>query len=209
VQKNEQHDRINRRRYVQRALEDPGGIGAEREDRESTPPDGARSGQGSPPAPFFCFTKPMTADSTETDEKPCPLTVSEWIALLTAESQAKFGYKHLVVAILLAVCSIVLSGYVAGMTYITARFGSSGDYMQVIFGVAFAVLVYYAYRTKPTLHILMDMFKEKDKNSEIIKGIISGELTDSDEIRRRYHEQKNTHRSVRETDHRHPRETGQ
>ena len=38
----------------QRAPEDPGGIGAEREDRGSTPPpDGARSGQGSPPAPLL------------------------------------------------------------------------------------------------------------------------------------------------------------
>ena len=152
----------------------------------------------------------MTGNSTETDEKPCPLTVSEWIALLTAEDQVESGYKHIAVAMLLALFSIVFSGYVAGMTYVTARFGSSGDYMQVIFCVAFAVLVYYAYRsTKPTLYILMDMFKEKDKNSEIIEGIISGELTDSDEIRRRYHEQKNTHRPVRETDHRHPRETGQ
>ena len=149
----------------------------------------------------------MTGNSTETDEKPCPLTVSEWIALLTAESHAKFGYKHIAVAMLLSLFSIVLSVYVAGMTYITARFGSSGDYMQVIFGVAFAVLVYYAYRTKPTLDIFMDVFKEKDKNSEIIEEIISGELTDSDEIRRRYHGQKNTHR--RETDRRHPRETGQ
>jgi len=36
---------------------DPGGIGAEREDRGSTPPpDGARSGQGSPPAPLLFFT---------------------------------------------------------------------------------------------------------------------------------------------------------
>jgi len=37
----------------QRAPEDPGGIGAEREDRESPPPDGARSGQGSPRRFFF------------------------------------------------------------------------------------------------------------------------------------------------------------
>ena len=64
----------------QRAPEDPGGIGAEREDRESTPPDGARSGQGSPPAPFFCFTKPMTGNSIETEEMPCPLTRSDWIS---------------------------------------------------------------------------------------------------------------------------------
>ena len=77
----------------QRAPEDPGGIGAEREDRGSTPPDGARSGQGSPPAPLlFRFTNPMTGNSTETDEKPCPLTVGEWIALLAAESQAKSGH---------------------------------------------------------------------------------------------------------------------
>jgi len=88
----------------QRAPDDPGGICDEREDRESTPPpeqphhgkrppaDDACSGQGSPPAPFFCFTKPMTGNSTETDEKPCPLTVSEWIALLAAESQAKSGH---------------------------------------------------------------------------------------------------------------------
>ena len=41
---------------------------------------------------FFRFTNPMTGNSTETDEKPCPLTVSEWIALLAAESQAKSGH---------------------------------------------------------------------------------------------------------------------
>ena len=57
-------------------------------------PDGARSGQGSPPAPLlFRFTNPMTGNSTETDEKPCPLTVSEWIALLTAESHAIISCK--------------------------------------------------------------------------------------------------------------------
>ena len=43
----------------QRAPEDPGGIRAEREDRGSTPPDGARSGQGSPArsASFFRFSQ--------------------------------------------------------------------------------------------------------------------------------------------------------
>jgi len=41
---------------------------------------------------FFRYTNHMTGNSTETDEKPCPLTVSEWIALLAAESQAKSGH---------------------------------------------------------------------------------------------------------------------
>jgi len=56
------------------------------------PPDHA-SLRAARPLRFFCFTKPMTGNSTETDEKPCPLTVSEWIALLTAESHAIISCK--------------------------------------------------------------------------------------------------------------------
>ena len=145
---------------------------------------------------FFCFTKPMTADSTETDEKPCPLTVSEWIALLAAESQAKSGYKNLAVVLLLAlfsmalaVVSIMLSAYAA--TDFESLGLSMRSILLLLFCVAFALLAYYAYRsTKPIIDILMDVVTEKDKNSEIVEEIISGELTDSNEIRRRYHEQK-------------------
>ncbi|MEA1943887.1 MAG: hypothetical protein U9N07_00860, partial [Euryarchaeota archaeon] len=66
-----------------------GGICAE---RESTPPPDDGDGKapvgrttlrcGSPPAPllFFAFANHKTSNSTETDEKPCPLTVSGWIA---------------------------------------------------------------------------------------------------------------------------------
>ncbi|MEA1943885.1 MAG: hypothetical protein U9N07_00850 [Euryarchaeota archaeon] len=156
----------------------------------------------------------MIGNSTEPDDKPCPLTVGEWIALLAAESQAKFGYKHIAVAMLLAACSMALAAVsIILSAYAATDFESFGRSMRsillLLFCVAFAVLVYYAYRTKPTLDILMDVVEEKDKNSEIIEEIISGELTDSNEIRRRYHEQKNTHRPVRETDHRHPHETGQ
>jgi len=64
----------------QRAPEDPGGIGAEREDRGSTPPDGARSGQSSPRRFFFRYTNHMTSDSIKTGNKRCPLTVGGWIA---------------------------------------------------------------------------------------------------------------------------------
>ena len=176
------------------------------------PPDDASLRTARPLRFFFCFTKPMTADSTETDEKPCPLTVSEWIALLAAEDQVESGYNHLAITVLLmffsmvlAAVSITLSAYAA--TDFESFVLSMRSILLLLFCVAFAVLVYYAYRTKPTLDIFMDVFKEKDKNSEIIEEIISGELTDSNEIRRRYHGQKNTHR--RETDHRHPRETGQ
>ena len=138
----------------------------------------------------------MTADSTETDEKPCPLTVSEWIALLTAESQAKFGYKHLVVAILLAVCSILMTAYIEVVVYIATRFGSSGDYMQVIWSVVFCAMLAIFYRI---CHVksLADMFKDEDKNSEIIEEIIAGELTDPDEIRKRW-QTRETHASAEE-----------
>ena len=156
----------------------------------------------------------MTGNSTETDEKPCPLTVSEWIALLAAEDQVESGYNHLAITVLLmffsmvlAAVSITLSAYAA--TDFESFVLSMRSILLLLFCVAFAALVYCAYRTKHTLYIFIDAFKEKDKNSEIIGEIISGELTDSNEIRRRYHEQKNTHRPVRETDHRHPRETGQ
>jgi hypothetical protein len=126
----------------------------------------------------------MTSDSIETDDKPCPLTVGEWMAFLTAESQTIHGYKQLVVVMLLAAFSIVFSGYVAGMTHITARFGSSGDYMQLIFGVVYwvafgAVLIRYFTLTR-------DIIDKKDEKSEIIRDIVSGELTDPDKIRKRW-----------------------
>ena len=106
----------------------------------------------------------MTGNSTETDEKPCPLTVSEWIALLAAESQAKFGYKHLVAAILLAVCSILMTAYIEVVVYIATRFGSSGDYMQVIWSVVFCAMLAIFYRI---CHVksLVDMFKPEFERS--------------------------------------------
>ncbi len=37
----------------------------------------------------------MTGKSIVTDEKPCPLTMGEWLALLAAESQTMHGYINL------------------------------------------------------------------------------------------------------------------
>jgi len=119
----------------------------------------------------------MTGKSIETDEKPCPLTVGEWIALLTAESQVKSGYKNLAIMMLLMVFSITLTVYTA------TRFETLGSLTKLIAGVIscviVALLIYYSKLT-------MNIFTEKDGNSEIIEEIVSGELTDSDEIRKRW-----------------------
>ena len=126
----------------------------------------------------------MTDNSIESDEKPCPLTVSDWIALLAAEDQTIHGYKHLAVTLLLAAFSIVFSGYVAGMTYTTTHFGSFGGYMQLIWAAVYwvifgAVLIRYFILT-------MDTIDKKDEKSEIISDIVSGELTDPNKIRKRW-----------------------
>lgn len=70
-----------------------------------------------------------------------------------------------------------------GVTHIATRFGSSGDYVQLIFGVVYwvvfgAVLIRYFIRTRDIIDI-------KDENPEIIRDIVSGELTDPDKIRKR------------------------
>jgi len=52
-----------------------------------------RCGQGSPLRFFFRYTNHMTSDSIKTGNKPCPLTVGEWIALLTAESHVIISCK--------------------------------------------------------------------------------------------------------------------
>ncbi|MEA1944510.1 MAG: hypothetical protein U9N07_04140 [Euryarchaeota archaeon] len=133
----------------------------------------------------------MTGDSTEPDDKRCPLTVGEWIALLTAEDQVKSRDKNLAVTALLMLFSMVLAAVSITLSaYVAADFESFGLSMRsillLLFCVAFAALVYCAYRIKHRLDIFMDVFKEEDKNLKIIEEIISGELTDSDEIKRRY-----------------------
>ncbi|MCK4811398.1 MAG: hypothetical protein KAS74_03925 [Methanosarcinales archaeon] len=133
----------------------------------------------------------MTGKSIGTDEKPCPLTRGEWLALLAAESQAKFGYEHLAVAVLLAACSSVLIAYIAGMTYIATRFESSGDPIQLVWIVVFCVMLALFYRKFP-VKSLVNMFKEEYENSKTIEEIISGDLTDSDEIRKQYYERRKT-----------------
>ena len=126
----------------------------------------------------------MTERPIEAGETPCPLTVGEWTAFLAAESQTMLGYKHLAVVMLLALFSIVFSGYVAGMLYIATYFGSSGGYMQLIFGVVYwvvfgAVLIHFFILTR-------DITDIKDENPKIIRDIVSGELTDPDKIRKRW-----------------------
>jgi membrane protein YdbS with pleckstrin-like domain len=119
----------------------------------------------------------MTGNSIESDEKPCPLTVGEWIALLTAESQVKSGYKNLAIMMLLMVFSITLTVYTATCF---ETFGPLTELIAIVgFCVIFALLIYYSKLT-------MNVFTEKDGNSEIIEEIVSGELTDSDEIRKRW-----------------------
>jgi len=125
------------------------------------------------------------------DETPCPLTVGEWLAFLAAESQVKSGYKHLVVTVLLMFFPLVLAAVAIMLTAYTATdFESFGFYAQwvllLLFCAAFAALMYCAYRAKHILFIVMGMFKIKDKNSEIIEEIIAGNLTDPDEIRKRW-----------------------
>jgi len=119
----------------------------------------------------------MTGGSIESDEKPCPLTRGEWLALLAAESQVKSGYKILAVTMLLMAGSITLAAYAA------TRFETFGFSLRLfsvtVFCTMFAALIYYGKLT-------MNIFTEKDGNSEIIEEIVSGELTDSDEIRKRW-----------------------
>ena len=125
----------------------------------------------------------MTSDPIETDDMPCPLTVGEWIALLAAKSQSIHGYKHLAVVVLLAAFTIVMAGFTG------TDFESFGFFLRLFsvaaFCVIFVVLIFCAKRT-------INIFKERDEDLEIIEEIISGKLTDSDEIRERYYERKRT-----------------
>ena len=132
-----------------------------------------------------------------TDEKPCPLTRGEWLALLAAESQAKFGYKHLVFAVMLTAYSILIATYMDGATYIATRFGSFGDPMQLVWIVVFCAILALFYRI---CHVesLVNMFKEEDKNPEIIKEIISGKFADPDEIRKQWEKNHDSPENAKE-----------
>jgi len=109
----------------------------------------------------------MTGKSIEPDNKPCPLTRGDWIALPTAEDQVESGHKHLAVTMTFAAFPILVAAYAA------TRFETFGLLMKLIsvvaFLVAFAVLIYLAKLT-------INMFNQRDKNLEIIEEIISGEL---------------------------------
>ena len=87
------------------------------------------------------------------------------------------GYKNLAIMMLLMVFSITLPVCTA------TRFETFGPLTKLIaiagFCVIFALLIYY---TK----LITNVFTKKDKNSEIIKEIIAGNVTDPDEIRTRW-----------------------
>ena len=133
----------------------------------------------------------MTERQIEADETPCPLTRGEWLAFMAAESQVKLGSAHLVVTVLLMFFPLVLSTVAIMMTvYMATDFKIFGDCVQwillLIFCAAFAALMYHAYRAKHRLLTIMNSFNVKDKNPEIIEEIIAGNLTDPDEIRKRW-----------------------
>lgn len=110
----------------------------------------------------------MNERPIEAGEKRCPLTRSDWIVFLTAKSQTIHGYKYLVVTLLLVALSILMKVF-KRTSFET--FGLS----ELLISVAFVAVICYAIGTR-------SMLKERDENLEIIKEIIAGDLTDSDEI---------------------------
>ena len=129
----------------------------------------------------------MTENPTETNEKQCPLTRGEWLALMAAESQVMHGYINLVVT--------VTSMFVAMVLAVAIYVATNHEYFKsfstliyvviiVVYFVTVAAVMYISYKV-PTW-----ASKEEYENSETIREIISGKLTDSDEIRRSYNKRK-------------------
>lgn len=106
-------------------------------------------------------------EEKELGEKDCPLTTGEWITFLTAESRANLVFIITAVAIILA-------------AYTATSFEELGHYIQLIFVIVF-------YSTIILLICVEIIVSKKSRESDrIVKKIISGELSDSNEIRRQW-----------------------
>ena len=135
----------------------------------------------------------MTERQIEADETPCPLTRGEWLALLAAESQTVHGYKHLAVVVILAACSILVSVTTYVGIYVATPTEDFNFFIKLIY--FFIKLIYVVIIVAVTYYILkcaMNIPKEEYENSKTIEEIISGDLTDTDEIRKQYYERKRT-----------------
>lgn len=100
-------------------------------------------------------------------EKDCPLTTGEWITFLTAESRANLVFIITAVAVILA-------------AYAATSFGDLGHYYTIIFVITFyscIILIFY---------VEINVIKKSRESDRIVKKIISGELSDSNEIRRQW-----------------------
>ena len=124
----------------------------------------------------------MNSDSIETDETPCPLTISDWIVFLTAESRTVHGYINLVVMVI----SMFVAILVAVAIYVASYHEYFNSFMKLVYIVIVAAAMYYIlkYAMEHAIDILKE--EEEDKNSKIIRDIISGDLPDSDKIRERW-----------------------
>ena len=145
---------------------------------------------------------PTETNENETNEKPCPLTRGEWLALLAAESQVMHGCMNMAVtvatmfvAMVLAVAIYVASILVAVVIYAASHhegfisfFNSFSTLIYVVIAVVYVMIVVAA--TFFMLIVIIRASKEEYENSETIRKIIAGELTGLNEIRKQYDERK-------------------
>jgi len=104
-------------------------------------------------------------------KRDCPLTTGEWITFLTAESRANIEFIITTVAIILA-------------AYAATSFGKFGILIRLILLLFFGLAIISIFCAE-----IIVILKSEEYN-RIVKNIISGELTDSNEIRRQW-ERKN------------------
>jgi cytochrome bd-type quinol oxidase subunit 2 len=116
---------------------------------------------------------PTETNENETNEKPRPLTRGEWLALLTAESQTVHGYMNLAVTVAPMFVAIVA----AVLIYVASPHEGFNSSLTWIYVVIFVAVIF-------CILIVIWASKEEYENSETIREIISGGLTESDEIRR-------------------------
>jgi len=135
-------------------------------------------------------------DKTE-KEKKCPLKPSGWIQCLIADqNQAKYKYSSEAVSTLTKVIIqltmiMVIIGFLA-LSFNTFGFITFEIKMVCFFVVGGLILYVINWKLIKYLNGLSDLKREMQKiidvEDEIIEDIIDGELTDTNEIRKRYKE---------------------
>jgi len=110
-------------------------------------------------------------EEEDLEEKDCPLTTGEWITFLTAESRANLEFIFTAVVVTLA-------------AYAATSFGEFGILIRLILLLFFGLAIILIFCAE------IIVLKKSGEYNRIVKKIISGELTDSNEIRKQWEKEK-------------------